>query len=248
LKTSNGSDPRFAGRVVIVSPHLDDAVMSLGATIAKAVQSGTRIEVLTVFAYKPASSEPAGPWDTSCGYQTEGQAADSRRAEDRQACLALGAEPHWMSFGAEPYQRGASNDEIWSAVDSATRGADLVLLPGYPLEHPDHAELTQLLLTRGLSCGAIGLYAEQPYSFDHRSKPPGPAPVRALQAVADKPLVWTRVNASRAHRRTKLEAVRAYRSQLRHLGLGESGIGFFRLRYLLWHEAARGGEAVAWLS
>ena len=84
MKTSNGSDLRFAGRVVVVSPHLDDAVMSLGATIAKAVQSGTRIEVLTVFAYKPSSSEPAGPWDTRCGYETEGQAADSRRAEDRQ--------------------------------------------------------------------------------------------------------------------------------------------------------------------
>jgi LmbE family N-acetylglucosaminyl deacetylase len=247
LKTSNGSDPRFAGRVVVVSPHLDDAVMSLGATIAKAVQAGTQIEILTVFAYKPSSNEPAGPWDTSCGYTTEGQAADSRRAEDRKACLALGAEPRWMSFGAEPYQRGASNDEIWSAVDSATRGADLVLLPGYPLKHPDHAELSQLLLTRGLSCRAVALYAEQPYSFDHRSEPPGSAPVDALQAVTDKPLVWTRVSATRAHRRSKLEAVSAYRSQLRHLGLGE-GVGFFRLRYLLWHEAAGGGEAVAWLS
>jgi LmbE family N-acetylglucosaminyl deacetylase len=249
LKTSNGSsDPRFAGRVVVVSPHLDDAVMSLGATIAKAAQAGARIEVLTVFAYKPSSSEPAGPWDTRCGYTTEGQAADSRRAEDRQACLALGAEPHWMNFGAEPYQRGASNDEIWSAVDAATRGADLVLLPGYPLKHPDHAELSQLLLTRGLNCQTVALYAEQPYSFDHRSEPPSSAPVDALQAVADKPLVWTRVSASGAHRRSKLEAVRAYRSQLRHLGLGKSGIGTFRLRYLLWHEATRGGEAVAWLS
>jgi LmbE family N-acetylglucosaminyl deacetylase len=233
--------------VVVVSPHLDDAVMSLGATIAQAVAAGAQLEILTVFAYKPLSQAPAGPWDTLCGYATEGQAADSRRAEDRQACSVLGAEPHWMSFGAEPYERGGTEDEIWSAVQSATRGADLVLIPGYPLEHPDHAQLSQLLLRRGLTCRKIALYAEQPYAFDRRKTPPGAVSLPALEPVLGKPPVWTRLRTSRAHRRIKLQAVRAYRSQLRHLGLGESGLGFFRLRYLLWHEAAHGGEAVAWL-
>lgn len=242
------SDGRFTGRVVVISPHLDDAVMSLGAAIAKAVQAGAHVKVLTVFAYKPGSPEPAGPWDTLCGYKTEGQAAGVRRAEDQKACLALGAEPHWMSFGAEPYQRGATDDAIWSAVESVTRGADLVMLPGHPLEHPDHAELSQLLLSRGLNCRALGLYAEQPYAYNHRRQPPGGATIRPLAAVTNTPLSWTRVSCNRAQRRAKLEAVTAYRSQLRHLGLGQSGMGFFRLRHLLWNEAAQGGEAVAWLS
>lgn len=216
--------------------------------MAAAVQAGAQVEVLTVFAYKPGSSERAGPWDTLCGYVSEGQAAELRRAEDRRACETLGAQPRWMSFGAEPYQRGATDDDIWAAVESATHGADVVMLPGYPLEHPDHAELSQLLLSRGLNCKAVGLYAEQPYAFNHRRQPPGSPPIRALEAITHRPVEWTRVSSTRAQRRIKLNAVRAYRTQLRHLGLGEFGMGFFRLRYLLWHEASQGGEAVAWLS
>ena len=44
------ADPRLLGRLVVVSPHLDDAVLSLGATLAHAVESGATVEVLTVFA------------------------------------------------------------------------------------------------------------------------------------------------------------------------------------------------------
>jgi hypothetical protein len=147
-----------------------------------------------------------------------------------------------MSFGAEPYERGGSQEEIWSAVAAATRGADVVLLPGFPLAHPDHAELTQILLQRGLDCGATALYAEQPYLFYQRKTAPEPAIAAALQNLLPGPLTWTRINASRALRQNKLRAVGAYRSQLRPLGLG-----FFGLRHLLWHEGAQGGEAIAWL-
>jgi LmbE family N-acetylglucosaminyl deacetylase len=238
-----GSEAGLSGRVIVVSPHLDDAVMSLGATIAKAVQSGAQLEVLTVFGYAPESQAPAGPWDTKSGYKTEGEAARSRRAEDDRACLALGAVPHWFSFGAEPYDRHGTEDQIWSAVDAATRGADVVLLPGSPLAHPDHAELTQLALRRGLSCGRVGLYAEQPYSFYKRNEHAAPELSASLRPLISKSLLWTRPSTDRTHRRAKLQAVSAYRSQLRQLGLG-----YFGLRYMLWHEASHGGEAIAWLS
>jgi LmbE family N-acetylglucosaminyl deacetylase len=236
----------FSGRVVVISPHLDDAVMSLGATIAKAIEAGAQVEVLTVFAYKPQSSAPVGPWDRLCGYETEGQAATARRAEDQQACRALGAREHWLTYGAEPYERGASDDEIWAAVETATRGANTVLMPGHPLEHPDHAELTRLLLSKGLNARYKGLYAEQPYAYNHRGTPPGPT-VPALASSLRAPLSWTRSAANRSHRATKLRAVRSYASQLRYLGLGGSLIGSLRLRYLIWDEARRGGEAIAWL-
>jgi LmbE family N-acetylglucosaminyl deacetylase len=234
---------RLRGRVVVVSPHLDDAVMSLGATIAWAVQAGAKLDVLTVFAYIPASVAPAGPWDSSCGFATEGQAATIRREEDRQACRQLGAEPRWLNFGAEPYERRGSEDDIWSAVQTATRDADLVLIPGFPLLHPDHSFLSELLLRKGISGRRTVLYAEQPYVYTHNDTPRGPAIAKALTRLMGAEISWTRVRTERAHRQDKLKAVRFYRSQLRHLGL--RNIGLYRM---LWREAAQGGEAVAWLA
>jgi LmbE family N-acetylglucosaminyl deacetylase len=236
-------DGRLPRRVVVVSPHLDDAVMSLGATIAQSVQAGVTLEVLTVFGGDPSSEEPASSWDNGSGFSTEGQATSARREEDREACVVLGAEPRWLTFGAEPYGRHGSEDEIWAAVVAATRDADCVFLPGYPLVHRDHAELTQLLLRRGMDCRRIALYAEQPYSFYQRRIPLTSTLAPALDGVLSGSLAWTRLGSNRAHRRTKMQAVRAYQSQLRQLGLG-----YFRRLRMLGHEAAQGGEAIAWLS
>jgi LmbE family N-acetylglucosaminyl deacetylase len=234
---------RLRGRVVVVSPHSDDAVMSLGATIAWAAQAGATIDVLTVFALVPSSAAPTGPWDAKSGFTTEGEAATGRREEDRRACSVIGADPRWLDFGAEPYERRGSDDDIWRAVQAATEGADLVLIPGFPLLHPDHAYLSELLLRRGLSGRRTALYAEQPYAYTHRMAPLGTAVAPALKALTGADVSWTRVRTERAHRQAKLQAVRCYRTQLPQLGL--RNIGLYRM---LWHENAQGGEAIAWLS
>ncbi len=215
--------------------------MSVGATIAAAVRAGADVEVLTVFAYMPDSTARAGPWDTKSGFRTEGEACRARRAEDVAACRMLGARPRWFDFGAEPYERRAAPAQILAAVGAAVAGADCVLMPGFPLAHPDHAELTAWLLSARLPC-RVGLYAEQPYLFYERK---GLAPaMRAavLGAALPDPLPWTRERIGRAERRLKADAVRCYRTQLRGLGMGT--IGLYRL---LWHEASLGGEAIAWL-
>jgi LmbE family N-acetylglucosaminyl deacetylase len=230
------------GRIVVVSPHLDDAVMSLGATIANAVRSGASVEVLTVFGYGPTSAVPAGPWDAKSGFQTEAEACRVRREEDGKACRILGAKHRWLDFGAEPYERRGTPEQILAAVVAAVAGADCVLMPGFPLAHPDHVELTRLLLGGNLS-GHIGLYAEQPYLFWERKKIPPAMRAAAIDDLLGSPLEWTRRHVGRAERRLKLQAVRSYRSQLYQLGLLH--IGLYRM---LWHESSQGGEAIAWLS
>ena len=68
------------GDVVVVSPHLDDAALSLGAAIARARRIGAaRVVVLTVFAGNPESDLPAGGWDSRAGFATEGEASRARR-------------------------------------------------------------------------------------------------------------------------------------------------------------------------
>jgi hypothetical protein len=55
---------RDGNRIVVVSGHLDDAVLSLGSTVTHAVQAGAKVEILTVFSDSPASQAQAGPLST----------------------------------------------------------------------------------------------------------------------------------------------------------------------------------------
>src|SRR5262245_57265323 len=115
--SANGLDERLKGRrIVVVSPHLDDAVLSLGATLAHAVEAGSQVEILTVFACATDSQAPTDSWDRKSGFATEGEAAQKRRDEDRAACSILGVTPRWFDFGAQPYDRRASAQEVMSAV------------------------------------------------------------------------------------------------------------------------------------
>lgn len=257
-------DSRLSGRILVISPHLDDAILSLGATIARAVDNGARVDVLTVFACNTQSSAPADDWDRRAGFGTEGDAARRRREEDRAACAILGATPRWLDYGAQPYDRGAGLEEIVSVITPSAAAVGTVLIPGFPLAHSDHAALSRGLLRSGVHARNVGLYAEQPYTFDRRlgldgplvfgtdSRGPAGSQMAAPpgtgnpQALPDS-LPWERSPASREQRRRKFEAVKQYRSQLRLLGLRQTGRGHLRLRMMLWNEARQGGEAIAWL-
>jgi hypothetical protein len=59
-------------------------------------------------------------------------------------------------------------------------------------------------------------------------------------------LTWQQACATRKHRDLKLQAVKQYVSQLPQLGLRQRGLGYLRLRRMLWHEARLGGETIAW--
>jgi len=233
----------LSGRVVVVSPHLDDAVLSLGATISQAARSGAAVEVLTVFAGEPASQAPASPWARRAGFRTEGEEVRARRGEDAAACALLGARQRWLAFGDAPYDRRGGEEEIFSAVAEACAGADVVVIPGFPLEHEDHAWLSPLLLGNGLPGRRLGLYAEQPYAY--RSGRP-PAVPDCLRPFVSQGATWTRLPACPVDWVRKWRGVRCYRSQLPLLGLTRrAGASLHRM---LVDEITGGGEAVAWLA
>lgn len=228
------------GRVVVLSPHLDDAVLSLGATIARAVRTGVGVEVVTVFAGDPDSEASAGRWDAAAGFATEGEAASTRRQEDRRACQILGAEPVWLAFGDKQYERGGDDVTIQGAVVERLAGKSIALIPGSPLVHSDHAFINQLLLADDLPCARIGLYRELPYGSTRwagRERAKG----RTFQGVTlpEVPPFEPTPIALR-DRTTKWRAVREYRSQLRLLEslpgrvfprLGEEAISWLPDRY-----------------
>ena len=84
-----------AGRftVLALSPHLDDAVMSVGASLAALAEAGSQVMLCTVFAGAPAPplSEAARVFHAHCGLADDGVAV--RRAEDESASAAIGTHP-----------------------------------------------------------------------------------------------------------------------------------------------------------
>jgi LmbE family N-acetylglucosaminyl deacetylase len=231
------------GGVVVLSPHFDDAVFSVGALIRRLGRSGRRVAILTVLGDDPRSTREASEWDRLSGFPTEGAAAASRQAEDRRACDLLGVRQEWLPFRDLGYGRDVPDDDVWAAILERCGNAALCLIPGFPLTHPDRAWLTTLVLRRGVPHARLGLYLEQPYAS--RARNPrrwawrsGVAnPLRDLLTEAP---AWETVRTGPGDRAAKIRACYAYRSQLPPLPGG---------RRLPWRvaarEALRGGESVA---
>ena len=224
-------------RVTVVSPHLDDAVLSLGATIAHAVRRGVSVTVLTVLACNPESTAPTKGWDARAGFASEGEAARARREEDASACAVLGATPRWLRFGSVDYERHGTAEDVAAAVSAALADTNVALLPGAPLTHPDHVWLVRTLLGTKLG-GRLGIYAEQPYRARARDADPPPWLAAAL---GSRPQLEHTSTSSRDWL-AKRRAIRCYRSQLPLLALAGGGVA--RLERQLLSELRSGGEHI----
>jgi LmbE family N-acetylglucosaminyl deacetylase len=224
--------PRLVGRVAVVSPHLDDAVLSLGAAIAASARNGATVFVVTVLGGEERSGEEAGEWDRAAGFRSAGEAAGARAREDDRACEIVGAVPRRLPFWDKRYARGGGREEVATAVEEAVADADTILLPGYPLQNEDHSWVTELVLERRHPAETIGFYAEQPYAAWSHASP------RSL--VGDE-RPWTVLDAAPPDQLVKLRACRAYKSQVPLLGGTRTLLG------ILAYEARHGGESVSWL-
>jgi len=77
-----------AGHTLIVSPHLDDAVLSCGRFLATHEQA----TVMTVLAGMPSGELPLTDYDSSCGFESCTQAMRTRWQEDERALACLAAK------------------------------------------------------------------------------------------------------------------------------------------------------------
>src|SRR5688500_1136515 len=85
--------PRLAmtNKLVIFSPHLDDAVLSLGATISREVAAGREVEVVSCFTSGP-------PLDAIQPEHRVFGDYSIRREEDKRALTRLGAKFRWLDL------------------------------------------------------------------------------------------------------------------------------------------------------
>ena len=124
------------GRVLAVSPHMDDAALSAGNFLAAC----HRPVLLTAFGGTPERYGPLTEWDALCGFADGDDVVAERREEDRKAAAALGATARWLEFvdsqyRSEPPVVGAIALEI--AAVAREISADTITFPLGVL-HEDH--------------------------------------------------------------------------------------------------------------
>jgi LmbE family N-acetylglucosaminyl deacetylase len=206
--------------VVVLSPHLDDAVMSLGGTMHVLGRLGVATRVVTLFAGDPERCTPPSYWDEHRGTKTAGEAFGERRDEDRAACDVLGVEPVWLPFIDDSYLARRDPDEIWAAVEPHLADAAAVLTPGTPLAHGDHRYTTALAVERlGTSLPTL-FYAEQPYSSRPRylaGYVRGRTP-STLEHIVDEKVEWSNVKLDEASRDAKRDAAGCYTGEIAMFG------------------------------
>jgi LmbE family N-acetylglucosaminyl deacetylase len=208
-------------RVTVVSPHLDDAVLSVGGTIRRLTRSAVEVAVITVFAGDPDAATAVSYWDASRGH-TQGAAARQRRDEDQAALAELGACSSALPYADSGYAGARDPDEIWSRLRPAVDSADLVLLPGWPLTHADHHYVMMLVVERIGRERPIVFYAEQPYAS---------YPIKMIKGVVrgrtEAPLrhaygasvQWRRQRLDPESREAQRRALARYVGELDNLGL-----------------------------
>ncbi len=126
-------------RVVVISPHLDDAVLGCGALLA--TQPGST--VITVFSGGPSEyPDPPTPWDALCGFTAGDDVLGARKKEDTAALATVGAVAVWLDKTEHQYLDRPDWVGVSGVVDdleAAVRACEptLVLAP-FGLANPDH--------------------------------------------------------------------------------------------------------------
>ena len=141
-------EPGELERVVVISPHLDDAVLGCGAFLA----THPGATVITVFTGGPAvSPDPPTPWDALAGFRAGDDVLGARKLEDTAALAAVGAVPVWLDAYEHQYlprREWVGADSVVDGLEAAVRACDptMVLMP-FGLANPDHDVTHQAALT-----------------------------------------------------------------------------------------------------
>lgn len=146
---------------LIVSPHFDDAVLSVGQVMA----GRPAMTVATIFAGCPARSRQQTTYDRDCGFGSAEKAIRVRRREDRQALETLRAHPVWLDFVDHQYNEPADEDSILVALTRLVAKIQPKLLLGpLGLSHADHHAARRVYQRLASTCDIEAwIYEDLPY-------------------------------------------------------------------------------------
>ncbi|MEU2350502.1 PIG-L family deacetylase [Modestobacter sp. NPDC049651] len=184
-------------RVLAVSPHLDDAAFSAGATLAALADAGHRVTVVTCFTR--SVPDPTG-FALACqldkGLPAGADYMALRRAEDAAATAVLGAAGVHLDLPEAPHRGYTSaadlfagvhpGDDVWREVADRLAGheADLWLAPQALGAHVDHLQVLRAVasLDRPVLWWRDSPYVlRRPDAAPGADLPPGMSPVQLPQ-------------------------------------------------------------------
>lgn len=211
-------DPEALERILVLSPHFDDAAMGAGLLLLR--HAGVaETTVVTVFGGRPpAYPEEPTEWDALGGFRAGDDVVALRREEDRAAMAVLGAAPVWLDFAdhqyLEPSER-ATPGEVASTLEKvvADRQPTAVFAP-MGLANPDHVVTHEAaLLVRGAHPD-LSWFCYEDHGYKHL---PGLLAWRVAKLF--RSLVWPTpaavpVAADAAAWERKREAIWCYASQI----------------------------------
>jgi LmbE family N-acetylglucosaminyl deacetylase len=159
---------------MILSPHLDDAVLSCWDALEGSEKAG----VVNVFAGVPPAGASAGWWDISNGGEDSSQTMLLRMEEDRAALALAGREALNLDFLDSQYrQLSQPLEPLLDALCAVLPGGAEVWAPAAippPLEnphtrdgrtpHPDHLLVRSAALSLWARGYRIALYADLPHA------------------------------------------------------------------------------------
>lgn len=215
---------------VFLSPHLDDAVLSCGATINKLVAEGERVHIITVMAGDAPTPAPDTPIvrELHQRWQTDYAA---RREEDICAAYRLRVSWQHLPLADCIYRTATQADESEMALypteeslfgtphpqDPVLTALSFVPLPNAkavyaPLgvgNHVDHQIVRDwsLHLVQSSPTFALNLYQEYPYTDDTIK-------IERALAFYRQPLSVQNVPVSEDDLQAKLDAISCYSSQI----------------------------------
>lgn len=221
-----------AGPTVVLSPHLDDAVLS-----AFAILDGPgEVLVVNVCDGIPPTGR-ASDWVRLCGGSDDAEQIRRRHAEDRAALASIGRRAVGLGFlEADERPADASAESVVARLDAVVPSAARLLAPVGMGSHPDHfvTRDAALALASADAAPPLELYADIPYAL-RVGWPPwvsGAAPDPHLDPDVAWERALRRVPASRARltptinrldaaeRERKRRALECYASQIAALAGG----------------------------
>ncbi|NKJ49370.1 hypothetical protein CIC12_22085 [Burkholderia sp. SG-MS1] len=203
------------GPLLVVSPHLDDAVLSCGLLLA----SHPAATVCTIFTSAP-EADMITDWDRASGFAGAFEAMRARRTEDVRALSALRASPIHLPFCDAQYLSSPSRE----ALVAALRATFVEVKPAtvlFPLGlfHSDHTMASDACLAalRSFKDPAAYAYEDLPYR-----NIPGVIQERLAtmleQRIKVSPADMADAGTHAPHQQLKQAALGRYASQLRAFG------------------------------
>jgi hypothetical protein len=146
---------------VILSPHPDDAVLSLWHLLT----GPDDVLVLNVFGASPDGHRGDGWWDTLTRATDSVERVRERHAEDREALALAGRAPENLGFLDGQYRHAEQPVEpIVEAIADAVDGDALLLAPAALDAHRDHRLVRSAALALRKRGHRVALYADVPHA------------------------------------------------------------------------------------